>query len=123
MSSDKLAPFLDSRYLNLETYRKNGQAVKTPVWFVVADEIIFIITTPNTGKVKRLHHNKTVRIVSSNFKGEPKGEWIEGIGYFANESESKQAIKFRKEKYGFLVNLVSLFTSRKGNPIVIGIKI
>ena len=123
MSSDKLAPFLDSRYLNLETYRKNGHAVKTPVWFVVADEIIFIITTPNTGKVKRLHHNKTVRIVPSNFKGEPKGEWVEGSGYFANESDSKLAIKVRKEKYGFLVNLVSLFTSRKGNPIVIGIKI
>ncbi len=123
MSSDKLTLFLDLKYINLETYRKNGQAVTTPVWFVVSDRIIYITTTSSTGKVKRLNHNKTVRIVPSNFKGESKGEWIDGTAFFANESESEKAIILRKKKYGFLVNLVSMFTSRKGNPIVIGIKI
>lgn len=123
MGSDKFAPFQDLKYINLETYRKNGQAVKTPVWFVVSNGIIYVTTTSSTGKVKRLKQNKTVRIVSSNFKGDPKGKWIEGIAHFANEFESGQTITLRKKKYGLLANLVNMYTSRKGKQIVIGIKI
>jgi hypothetical protein len=33
MSNDDLAQFADQKYLDLETYRKNGKAVVTPVWF------------------------------------------------------------------------------------------
>jgi uncharacterized protein len=123
MSSDRLTPFQNLKYINLETYRKNGEAVRTPVWFVIENEIIYVTTISGTGKVKRLNHNKNVRIVPSNFKGEPKGKWIDGTSYFATESESEQVIKLRKKKYGLLVKLVSIFTSRKGKPIVIGIKI
>jgi len=28
-----LAPFAGQKYLNLETFKKNGTSVKTPVWF------------------------------------------------------------------------------------------
>ncbi len=56
-----LEQFLDQKYINLETYRKNGESVKTPVWFVVIDELIYIITRENTGKVKRMKNNHNVK--------------------------------------------------------------
>lgn len=123
MSSDNLAVFRNEKYLNLETYRNDGQAVKTPVWFVVDNDIIYVTTPSTTGKVKRLNHSKNVRIVPSDLKGKPKGDWIDATAYFANESESKQAIKLRKKKYGLMTRLVGIFVYRKGTPVVIGIKV
>lgn len=123
MSSSMITPFLDEKYLNLETYRKNGQAVRTPVWFVIDNEVIYVTTPSTTGKVKRLTHSKNIRIVPSNMKGTPKGDWVGATAYFANESESSQAIKLRKKKYGIMAKLIGLSVYRKGKPVVIGIKI
>ncbi|HZS74514.1 MAG TPA: PPOX class F420-dependent oxidoreductase [Candidatus Nitrosotalea sp.] len=123
MSSDSLTEFLKAKYLNLETYRNDGQAVKTPVWFVINNGIIYVTTPSTTGKVKRLNHNKNVRIVSSDMKGKPMGNWIAATAYFANESESKQAIELRKKKYGLMAKLVNISVYRKGTAIVIGIKV
>ncbi len=123
MSSDNLTEFLKEKYLNLETYRNDGQAVKTPVWFVIDNGIIYVTTPSTTGKVKRLNHNKNVRIVPSDLKGKPKGNWIAATAYFANKSESEQAIQLRKKKYGLMAKLVNISVYRKGIPIVIGIKV
>ena len=123
MSSDKITAFLDEKYLNLETYKNNGQAVKTPVWFVVNDGTIYIATPSTAGKVKRLNHHKNVRIVPSDLKGKPKGDWIDATAYFANESESDQAIKLRKKKYGLMARLIGIAVYKKGVPIVIGINV
>lgn len=30
-------PFERRHYLNIETFRKNGQGVKTPLWFVLVE--------------------------------------------------------------------------------------
>lgn len=123
MSSSVITPFLDEKYLNLETYRKNGQAVRTPVWFVIDNGTIYVTTPSTTGKVKRLAHSKNIRIVPSNMKGVPKGVWVGATAYFANEAESYQAIKLRKKKYGIMAKLIGLSVYRKGKPIVIGITI
>ena len=34
--SDKLVQFTNKKYLNLESFRKTGKAVATPVWFAEA---------------------------------------------------------------------------------------
>src|SRR5215831_182809 len=100
MSSDQLTSFLDKKYVNLETYRKSGESVKTPVWFVISNGIIYVVTSSNTGKIKRLKYSDKIRVTPCDFNGKPLGNWITGKAYFANESESIQAIKLRKEKYG-----------------------
>jgi PPOX class probable F420-dependent enzyme len=115
--------FLKEKYLNLETYGNDGKAVQTPVWFVINDDLIYVTTPSTTGKVKRLNHNKNVRIVPSDLKGKPKGNWIAATAYFANKSESEQAIQLRKKKYGLMAKLVNISVYRKGIPVVIGIKV
>ena len=123
MSSSMITPFLDEKYLNLETYKKDGHAVRTPVWFVIDNGTIYVTTPSATGKVKRLTNSKNIRIVPSNMKGIPKGDWVDATAYFANESESSQAIELRKKKYGIMAKLIGLFVYRKGKPVVIGITI
>ncbi|MEO9307516.1 MAG: PPOX class F420-dependent oxidoreductase [Nitrososphaera sp.] len=123
MSSDKLGQFRNAKCINLETYRKNGQAVQTPVWYVIDNDAIYVATPATTGKIKRLTVNKHVRIVPCNFRGDPKGDWIEAEAYFANKLESEKAIALRKKKYGLMARLIQIAVYKKGTPVVFGIKI
>jgi PPOX class probable F420-dependent enzyme len=117
MNSGRLKELASHKYVNLETYRKNGQPVRTPVWFMVDDNsndnnnVLYIVTSADTGKVKRLRNNPSVRIVPSGFKGEPKGEWIEGKARLLQEGsvESDRAIHLRKKKYGLQARLAGIF--------------
>ncbi|MGH7410946.1 MAG: hypothetical protein ACREJ6_07830 [Candidatus Methylomirabilis sp.] len=44
MTVDKLAQFSRQRYVNLETYRRNGQGVRTPLWFVEDRGVLYMLT-------------------------------------------------------------------------------
>ncbi len=120
---NQLEQFLDQKYINLETYKKDGTPVRTPVWFVIDNDLIYIITRDSTGKVKRLKNNQDVRIVPCSFKGEPKNEWIEGkVEKIVGETADK-VIKLRKKKYGMFATLAGMFTSKKGNLVVYSIEL
>lgn len=121
--SDLMSMLLGHSYINLETYRKNGQAVRTPVWFTVDDDskTVYVVTRAKTGKAKRLRNNSTVRIVPSGIRGQPKGEWLDGTATFTTPEQLKHALKQRNEKYGFKARLSGLFSRTKGD--LIGIKI
>ena len=118
-----LDQFLDQKYINLETYKKDGTPVRTPVWFVIDKELIYVITRDSTGKVKRLKNNQDVRIVSCSFKGEPKNEWVKGKTEMITGEEADKAIKLRKKKYGMFARLSGIFTSQKGNLVVYSIEL
>jgi PPOX class probable F420-dependent enzyme len=122
MSPD-LAQLAEHKYINLETYKKNGQPVRTPVWFVINDGQIFVTTRPETGKVKRLKNNQAVKIMPCGMKGESKGEWISATARFANETESENAVKLRNKRYGMRAKLVGMFAYRGIKPVVIAIQV
>ena len=103
---NQLDQFLDQKYINLETYKKDGTPIRTPVWFVIDDDLIYVITRDSTGKVKRLRNNHDVRIVSCSFKGEPKDEWIKAEAENIAGDEADKAIKLRKKKYGMSARLI-----------------
>jgi PPOX class probable F420-dependent enzyme len=120
MGSEKLAQF-SGKYINLETYRKSGQGVSTPVWFVTEGDRIIVVTRSETGKVKRLHNNDKVKIMPSGMRGEPQGEWVEGRARFLDKEELDRALKARSKKYGFQARLAGLFSSTKGELVGISI--
>lgn len=109
------------QYIKLETYRKNGHAVATPVWFTVDADKVFVVTRSDTGKVKRLRNNQKVRVVPSGMRGEPKGEWADGEARFTTPEEFERALKQRSKKYGFKARLAGLFSSSKGELVGIAI--
>lgn len=63
--------FQNQNFLNLETFRKNGEGVKTPVWFVLEGEKIYVRTINDSWKVKRIRRNPQVRLVPSDARGTP----------------------------------------------------
>jgi PPOX class probable F420-dependent enzyme len=100
LSRDALAQFLNQKYINLETYKKSGQAVHTPAWFVQDNGVIYVRTDKNSGKVKRVRNNPHARMVPCNIRGRPKGQWIDGTIQVANDYESQHASQLLNQKYG-----------------------
>jgi len=123
MSAGRLEELAKHKYVSLETYRKNGQSVSTPVWFMIDNSLVYVVTRLNTGKVKRLRNNPSVRIVPSSNRGQPKGEWIDGKARFVEGPEAGRVIQMRKEKYGLQARLVSLFVYSKEQTVVIAIEL
>jgi len=119
--TDKIESLSNLKYINLETFRKNGEGVKTPVWFVTENDKIFVITRESTGKVKRLANNSQVNLAPCSFKGDIQGEWLSGITSLVTGDKAKNAIKLRKKKYGFKDLLVGFMTKAKGELVVYSI--
>src|SRR5437667_12309581 len=69
----KLADLVAERYLVIEPYRKNGDPVRTPVWFVEHQGLIYVRTNRDTGKAKRIPLNPHVRLAPSTARGIPRG--------------------------------------------------
>jgi len=115
--TDRISSFSGHQYIVLETYRRNGEAAPTPVWFTIDGDKIFVVTRSETAKVKRLRKNSKVRIVPSGMRGEPKGEWQNGKGVFATPEELERALKQRNKKYGFKARLSGLFSRTKGKLV------
>ena len=121
--SEKLEELSNKKYINLETYKKNGDAVQTPVWFVTFEDILYVITRESTGKVKRLANNSNIRLVPCSLNGKPEGEWISGHATLIQGSEAEKAVKLRKKKYGLRALLAGFMTKAKGNLVVYSIKL
>ncbi|AFS83074.1 PPOX class F420-dependent oxidoreductase [Candidatus Nitrosopumilus sediminis] len=110
------------KYISLETYRKNNQPVRTPVWFVVKDDLIYVVTRSKTGKVKRLKNNLQVKFALCTIKGKVTGEWISGTATILNEEETKKAVKRRDKKYGFMAKISKFLSKSKGGFFAFTIK-
>ena len=124
-SSNWSSMLSEQAYINLETYRRNGQTVATPVWFTIDDNnnMIYVVTRTETGKVKRLRNNSKVRIMPCGMRGQPKGEWLNGKATFATPEQLEIALKQRNKKYGLKARLSGLFSRTKGDLIGITISI
>ena len=70
-----LETFSRQQYLNLETFRKSGVGVRTPVWFVQDGETIYVRTIANSGKVKRIRNKGLVNIAPCKVDGALLGDW------------------------------------------------
>jgi PPOX class probable F420-dependent enzyme len=113
----------NNKYILLETYKRNQQPVRTPVWFVLDKSIIYVITRDRTGKIKRLRNNSNLKICICTFNGKPIGDWVAGTAKFANEEETRIALQLRRKKYGFMEIIARFVSKSKGNLIVFSIMI
>src|SRR5690606_13387398 len=64
--SEALRP---ERYINLETFRKDGSGVKTPVWFVNVGDKLGVFSNGKAYKVKRLARDPRVRVAACDVRG------------------------------------------------------
>jgi uncharacterized protein len=103
--------FQKQEYLNLETFRKNGQGVKTPVWFAQEGDALYVWTQANSGKVKRIRREAPVSVNIAPCRGDGHllGEWAPAL---ATRDDSPEAVehvrKLMVKKYGLMFHAFAL---------------
>lgn len=110
-----LDEFSGKKYLNLETYRKNGVGVRTPVWFAAAPEkagvaTIYVYSTADSGKAKRIGRTATVKIAPCDARGKVTGSWVEAIAKVVGGEEFDQGMRLLDRKYWPIKQLLNLPT-------------
>jgi len=110
-------------YINLETFRKSGVGVKTPVWFVQDGDIFYVRTVANSGKVKRIRNNGQVNIAPCKADGALLGEWVPALARELKDEETDHKVnRLLDKKYGLvkkMFSLVSALQGRKGTILEI----
>ena len=111
-----LAEFADAKYLNLRSFKKDGQPVDTPVWFALLDERAVVFTDGTSYKVKRIRRNPRVEIARCDFSGKVLGPWVPGTCRTIEEDKDRLARAYRalNQKYGLLMRLGTFFSTLAG---------
>ena len=116
---DKLAQFANQQFINVETFRRNGQGVQTPVWFVEDGGTLYVRTADNSWKVKRIRNNPRVRVMPCDVRGGPQGEWVEGQARFATADEDKRVGQLLTKKYGLQKTLFEVMSKLQGRKYTV----
>ncbi len=87
------------KYLSLETFRKSGVGVRTPVWFAENNGELLLYTLADSGKVKRIRNNPRLRIAPSDMRGKLLGDWSEATARFLEAEEAHRANEALNRKY------------------------
>jgi uncharacterized protein len=115
---DALAQFASAKYINLETFRKTGVGVRTPVWFAAdpaAPDIFYLYSEADAGKVKRIRNNPHVRVAPCDIRGNLRGAWVDGQARIVEGGEASKAQNLLRQKYGWMKRMGDFFSRLMGH--------
>ena len=99
------------KYLSVATFRKNGLAVQTPIWFAEKTGKIYAMTRNDSGKFKRIRNNPTVRVAPCTMRGKIIGPEFPAQARVLPAEEWEQARKLLAAKY-WLMRLPFLWSKK-----------
>lgn len=105
-------PFAGEKYLSFESYRKNGAAIRTPMWFAEGDGVLYVYSLADAAKVKRVRNNPRVRIAPCDVRGKVTGEWVDGTATILDETGAARGHECLNAKYGWMIRLGHFFSVR-----------
>ena len=121
------AGFSTHKYLSLETFKKSGESVRTPIWFVADPRVgldsgaarLYIYTIGDTGKVKRIRNNPRVRIAPCDMRGKILGEWVEARAEIVTGEEAARGMGLLNKRYFPLKQLLGFFAQFSRRPRIV----
>lgn len=119
-----LTAFEKQQFMNVETFRKSGIGVRTPVWFVEYNGELCFTSEVSSGKVKRLKRDPAVMVAPCRPDGALLGDWYPGRARFMSAEETVIVKKVYARKYGVLklfFDLMGIF--RKGKRVFIAVQL
>jgi PPOX class probable F420-dependent enzyme len=94
------APLAGHKYCQLVTFRRSGAAVRTPVWFAVDGDRLYVKTEKPSGKVRRIGNDPRVEVAPCTALGRPLGEPLRGRARLLGPDESDVAERVLRSRYG-----------------------
>jgi uncharacterized protein len=117
VADPNLVPFDGEKYISVESFKKNGDGVKTPVWFVLHNGVFYVYTEADSWKVKRIRNNPRVRVAACNVRGTVKGPWLEATASIIEGEERRSADKLLDRKY-FLKVIANFIPGRPARAMI-----
>ena len=103
------------RYVSLATFRRNGAEVATPVWFAALGGRLYVVTSGDSGKVKRLRNTPNARVAPSNARGRVQGAWQPATGRLITDPQLiDRARAALRGKYGLQMLVAELLSRLTG---------
>jgi len=98
-----VAALVGHAYISLETFKKDGSGVKTPVWFADVGGALYVVTAGESFKVKRLRRNNKARVAACNASGGTiLGPWLDAeVDQLTPGDEWVAAHAALRAKYGW----------------------
>ncbi len=102
MSEKNLQKLLKGhKFCLLTTFRKDGRAVPTPMWFAMDDDALYMATLGNSAKIRRLRHQPKVLIAPCTSNGRPLGPALETTARIIVDPEAMaKGEKLLRKRYG-----------------------
>jgi len=116
---DAIAQFANAKYLNLETFRKTGVGVRTPVWFAQGRNTFYVYTLPDSGKAKRIRNNPKVRVAPCDMRGNLRGAWVEARACTCEGTEAAHGQEMLRRKYGLMKIVGDFFSRMRGRTQIV----
>jgi PPOX class probable F420-dependent enzyme len=124
---DAIGQFAKAKYLSLETFRKTGVGVRTPVWFAqdsASDRpqsvtTFYLYTLPDSGKAKRIRNNSKVRVAPCNMRGDLRGAWVDARARMCSGEEAAKGQWLLIQKYGLAKRIGDFFSGLRGRTQVV----
>jgi uncharacterized protein len=113
-TADSFAGLIGEEYALLVTFKRSGEPVTTPVWFGLHDGYLYVESLADAGKVKRLAHDRRVRIAPCTVSGKPKGAFADGVGRILETAEEQNAESALDRHYGLRRRLYVRLGARLG---------
>src|ERR1700744_4487063 len=79
---------IQSKYLLLTTFTKDGRPKPTPIWGVPDGDKLLVITDDGSWKTKRINNTPRVTVAKSATLGKPKSEEVEAVARVLLKSET-----------------------------------
>jgi len=105
----------DARYINLLSYKRDGGAVRTPVWAAPLDGKLVVFTNRDSYKVKRIRRNPQVRVARCDARGHLLGSWIDATCAVVEDGAQQERIMDAlTRKYGWQLRVLNFFAAIAG---------
>jgi uncharacterized protein len=89
------------KYGLVVTFKRDGSAVPTPIWFGLDGEgRLYFRTGANVAKVRRIRNNPRVLVAPCTVRGKPLGASVEGTARVVDPSEKEHAEAAIRSNYG-----------------------
>lgn len=102
MTADALRVLHGHRYLRLTTFRRDGRAVPTPVWFAEDGGCWYVMTVAHSGKVKRVRHTPRVEVAPCDARGRPLGPSLVATARVLPPTAAARVEALLNRKYGLV---------------------
>ena len=103
--AERLQPFGRQRTILLQTRKRDGSWVGTPVSIAVQADRAYFRTYATAGKPKRLRNFPDVRFSPANFRGKPTGPTFRARARLLDGTDARTAARLLRRKYPVLQGL------------------